>query len=88
MVARAGVFPNSNRRAYCSFITRWGMSVGQIWIDENHIAEFKSCRLHDGLHAVERQVDLCCGIIRNLAACGIGARHARNKKPVMGEHSG
>ena len=59
----------------------------QVRIDENHVGEFKAGCLQDGLHAVERQIDLCCRIIRNLATRGIAARHAGNKKPVMSEHA-
>ena len=57
----------------------------QVRIDENHVAEIEAGCLHDGLYAVERQIDLRCRIIRNLAAHRITAGHAGNEKPVVSE---
>src|SRR5271165_4267819 len=59
----------------------------QIRIDEDHVAEFETGRLHDSLHAVKRQIDLRRWVVRNLAADGIAASHTGYEKPVVSKNA-
>ena len=60
----------------------------QVRIDEHHVAEVETGGFQDALHAVEREVHLGRGVIRNLTARGIAAGHGGKEQPVVGEDAG
>src|SRR5581483_6800787 len=64
-----------------------GKVGGQIGIHENHVAQPESGCPEDGFYAVERQIHLGSGVVRDFSGGRIAARHTGNKKPVVGQHS-